>query len=1092
MTRKKRKIAICLLSFLTLSSVFVGTFLPTNVASAQATVATAGVLEVENADATVKTHTADNGNSYTGVTVGNGGESAYSGEFDGVFTGDLEIEYKFSGNSDLSELGDSMGNFTFRITSEKNPDQWFDIFIHSRFSGNTLKKDYYALESVIYGDYSMATGKTIVEGLTYERYAWTGAEYSDSSVYNEPTAMAKSTQAPKFHTDNSADTEKLCFEINKSTGFLSISYYTGNDVTIKKKLVEFDNSLGYNILKEFDTSEGYRISFSSNMQARGNTYYVGKIGESDTTTTAVKSSDICFLSLNGYSLQEEMLLVDALEGAETSYVVNDRTLSTTKRNVVGLNSQATIYRYLNCHLYKETDNNNAFSFTSKTPVGSFDTSTLGDFSATAEGVVFSYSVGSYKTGTSFTDFSLSNGASAKYVNKTVYTVEEYDGILIRSDEAYSGNFNQVFMGGTTIEYKFPGRSNVSHRYAFRDGKGDGLGNFYFLFKSVANPDEWFELRIQPMVNSDGTLSASKTTMKLITPWSKTETKDRVSVSVKSSAGIFKKNFSYPGEMELIDSYGNDRYAVGPHFNSDLNSANGDFTERLYLDVDEAGVMSVYYDMRGKGIHESYFTFDNVGKYSWNPNSGYAQPLAKFNDTATTGDLYYQFDLSQGYTVSFGSDFDVNGEYYDGLGNLVDLSSEGFTTIDGGTDIVFVSVGGLNLNNDEYAYVEEKEMTFDGAEIAENANITVTKDNIGEPIIVKSNIYTNTDLTIEDANKTYWNYADVIDGKLKVKGDSLGVPFEFNVNVTYENVDELCYAVQYKVNNKYVKKEYPITQRTVELESATCDGKKFVGWYVKSLDGVYPEGYEYEILHGDVLTAIFAEFSLLDGASIRLEAPYGIRFFSKVNSKDYNTLKLYLGAENFSTGIVCLPTDVIVEKEFNHQNYQALSDFLDFSNLSVYGKAAEQVGQAYNADYSYYRAMCLNISETYIARAISARAYLKVRYADGTTSYLYSDYDEQKNSRSAFEVALACVESGETGTILEDYIGKTANLVLSDTTKQSWTFEEDISSVCVNGVWIKNSGSSVLVGDKEYVITYTYDSDNKTLTLSYSVIIVENS
>ena len=91
---KKRKITICILSFLMLSSVFVGTFFPMKVASAQATVATAGVLEVENAAATVKTHTADNGNSYTGVTVGNGGDSAYSGEFDGVFTGDLEIEYK--------------------------------------------------------------------------------------------------------------------------------------------------------------------------------------------------------------------------------------------------------------------------------------------------------------------------------------------------------------------------------------------------------------------------------------------------------------------------------------------------------------------------------------------------------------------------------------------------------------------------------------------------------------------------------------------------------------------------------------------------------------------------------------------------------------------------------------------------------------------------------------------------------------------------------------------------------------------------------------------------------------------------------------
>lgn len=1086
---KKKKTLISIGALVT-SVCLLGGFLQMKSVKAESIdVSSAGVVRVENAVSKMETHTNENGNiSYTGVTVGNGGESAYSGAFDGVFTGNLEIEYKFPGNSELSNSGDSMGDFTFRITSEKNPDQWFDIFIQSRYSKDTLKKDYYALETVIYGDYSIATGNTFDEDITYERYAWSGQAYDVGGVFNQVDASSKSTQAPKFNTNNAEDTEKLSFEINKNTGFLSIWYYTGSDTSVKKRLVEFNGDRMFKILEPFDTTEGYRISFSSDLSTKGKTYYVGTIGNSETTSSVAKSTDVCFLSLNGYSLQEDMLTVNALDGAEKSYVVNDRKLSTTQRNIVGLDSQATVYRYVDCQLYKDDTNNKAFSFTSKTPVDEFVTTTLGDYSKTVEGIQFAYSVGDYREGTSFANVSLNDDATARYVNKTVYTVHNYEGTLIQSDTAYSGQFTESFLGSTTIEYKFPGRSSVSHSNTNRNGKGDALGNFYFRVVSIANPDEWFEIRIQPMVNSDGTLSASKTSMKLITPYSKTETKDKVQVRCKYAGGFTSKSFAYPADLDSVNSWGNSYYALGPHFNTDLNDADGDFTEKLYFDVDDAGVMSIYYDMRGAGVNNKDHTFKNVGKYSWDPSSGYSKPLVTFNDTSSVGNTYFQFDLSQGYTISFGSDFDTDADYYDGLGNLIDLSSSGYQTIDGGTDIIFVSVGGLTLNKKDYAYVCENEISFDGNPIQDGDTISVTKNNINEPIIVKTEVYTNTDLVQVKTNKFYWHYTDLVDGVLRVEGDNFGEPFGFDVKVAYEDSDNLYYTVQYSINKSIISENYPLTQKSTVLSSAECTGKKFVGWYIKSLDGVYPEGYTYNILQGDILTAVFTEFSLLDGASIRLEAPYGIRYFSNIHTSEYNSLLLYLGKVNISTGIIVAPTDLIANNEFNHISCSSSSDFRDFKNLSVYDKAAEQLGALYDSKYLYYTGMYINIPETYIAREFSARAYLNIRYADGTNRYIYADYNEEKNSRSTFEIALSCIESGETGTILEDYISKTANITITDTTKQSWVFEEDIYSVCVNGIWVSEEGSSISIANEEYLITYIYDSATKTLTLSYDVIV----
>ena len=130
-------------------------------------------------------------------------------------------------------------------------------------------------------------------------------------------------------------------------------------------------------------------------------------------------------------------------------------------------------------------------------------------------------------------------------------------------------------------------------------------------------------------------------------------------------------------------------------------------------------------------------------------------------------------------------------------------------------------------------------------------------------------------------------------------------------------------------------------------------------------------------------------------------------------------------------------------------------------------------------------MYIGLPDEYIARSFSARAYLSVNYANGTKGYIYTDFNEENNSRSAYKVAKDCVESNEQGGVLNDYIVYTANLEISDISQIEWSFETEIYSVCVNGVWIAEKGSEVQIGTKIYTITYQFDKETNKLTLSYS-------
>ena len=179
----------------------------------------------------------------------------------------------------------------------------------------------------------------------------------------------------------------------------------------------------------------------------------------------------------------------------------------------------------------------------------------------------------------------------------------------------------------------------------------------------------------------------------------------------------------------------------------------------------------------------------------------------------------------------------------------------------------------------------------------------------------------------------------------------------------------------------------------------------------------------------------------------------------------------------------LPTDLL-EEEFTHADYQK-EDFRDFKNLLLITEESGQLTGIYQSKYKYFSAMYIGLPDEYIARSFSARAYMSVKYADGTQGYIYAQFDRENNSRSAYNVAKDCVAANEQGGVLNDYIVYTANLEISDTSQTEWSFDTDIYSVCINGVWISAKGTEVEIGLETYTVTYYFDRETNKLTLSYS-------
>lgn len=188
-----------------------------------------------------------------------------------------------------------------------------------------------------------------------------------------------------------------------------------------------------------------------------------------------------------------------------------------------------------------------------------------------------------------------------------------------------------------------------------------------------------------------------------------------------------------------------------------------------------------------------------------------------------------------------------------------------------------------------------------------------------------------------------------------------------------------------------------------LTKVQTAGKAFLGW--KATDGkLYPA---YSIVRkqtGVSYEAVVLGFDTVNGASLRIDASEdgrsGMRFQTLFDVDEYAKIKDLDYIQSFGTLIAWTDTLTTVNKDFTIENYQGEFAFAKVENTKGTFEYTNQNGKKYTA-YS----MAIDVNPENYAKQYSARGYLVVVYADGSTQTIYTDYNAMDNSRSIAETAI---------------------------------------------------------------------------------------
>ena len=144
--------------------------------------------------------------------------------------------------------------------------------------------------------------------------------------------------------------------------------------------------------------------------------------------------------------------------------------------------------------------------------------------------------------------------------------------------------------------------------------------------------------------------------------------------------------------------------------------------------------------------------------------------------------------------------------------------------------------------------------------------------------------------------------------------------------------------------------------------------------------------------------------MMDGASVRLNNPTGLRF-TAVLSVDYlNLIKSANEGKTVRYGILITPTDYIATAG-DIFTVDAL-DSLSYTTKYILGYADKLMSGGDADGYYEFSAVLSNVQDYNYERPFSAIAFIAVDNGDGTVTYYYSEYNEDVNSRTIAEVAQA--------------------------------------------------------------------------------------
>ena len=271
------------------------------------------------------------------------------------------------------------------------------------------------------------------------------------------------------------------------------------------------------------------------------------------------------------------------------------------------------------------------------------------------------------------------------------------------------------------------------------------------------------------------------------------------------------------------------------------------------------------------------------------------------------------------------------------------------------------------------------------------------------------------------------------------------------------------TMSYSVTLQNENGEEVATESVIEGETYTLPTSNIANFVAWKIGGkLYKPGTEIAVTEDLTVKAVCLDFTMEEGASIRIAstAQYhgGLRFVVKVNTAQLSAL----GATVY--GFV-LPTDSI-SGEF---------DKTDATNATVLENSVT------DGNYTVYYITLTNVLYSNYNREFSAMAYIDITLADDTTLTVQTSYDEEKNSRSIYEVAVRAYNDTEEYSkyseqekkVLASYINSTVNLVkVDDETYEVASVEDGLPVTYERG----------------YAVVTSYDDANERLVCTITMTI----
>ena len=436
--------------------------------------------------------------------------------------------------------------------------------------------------------------------------------------------------------------------------------------------------------------------------------------------------------------------------------------------------------------------------------------------------------------------------------------------------------------------------------------------------------------------------------------------------------------------------------------------------RLYVDALSAGE---YIDIK------SFEIYDTASK---------VDPSEPRTTTFTTADIMSKFNGMSGTLVGAKLDENVLGgglksvaESNSGA-NYVGLTEDGHIAFYNGTADasgwarIFISTPEV-MNNTAYSYkmtVVGRTSNFDGALNLRISNGGKGNNNVAtygmlslfNEATADENGFKTISITFPVDTLDCDDISIIADAKAGSYFELKSIKVEVTENVITEMEPEVAKQIIYMDNGLVIDTDLTVPAEPAEGEEpvvattalrgevARADaGYKFIGWYNETL-GLLPAGAVVENENFPakaVFNATFVKLDMVDGASIRANAEEttpGLEFRTKFEV----TNNAIAGNLVYSTMII--PTDKLGDTEFVIDNFTAGKDvLLVTATTGPVHEDTDEVGA-----YNYFRGAIVNIRPYNYARDFSARGFVTVTYADGTSIKVYADNNATRN---IYEVAL---------------------------------------------------------------------------------------